>query len=120
MDIFFEGLNNLMGIICVCVFADGLQGLSKAFHYHTIFYFLFASLKMLTETLLKIPFSEIGRCSLVPTSHWLQGKCARINLSQAVSNMILQNHRRLPESIFNVKIAALGLILSSIVKTINS
>ncbi len=29
---------------------------------------------MLTETLLKIPFSVIGRCSLVPTTHWLQGK----------------------------------------------
>jgi hypothetical protein len=31
---------------------------------------------MLTETLLKIPFSVIGRCSLVPTSYWLQEKCA--------------------------------------------
>ncbi len=27
----------------------------------------------------------IGRCSLVPTSHRLQGKCAKINLSQAAS-----------------------------------
>jgi hypothetical protein len=34
------------------------------------------------------------------------GKCARINLSQAASGMILQNHRRLPESIFRVKIAS--------------
>jgi hypothetical protein len=33
---------------------------------------------MLTETLLKIPFSVVGRCSLVPTFHWRQGKCARI------------------------------------------
>jgi hypothetical protein len=40
---------------------------------------------MLTETFLRIPFSVIGRCSLVPTSHWLQGKCARINLSQAAT-----------------------------------
>jgi hypothetical protein len=55
---------------------------------------------MLTETLLRIPFYGIGRCPLVPTSHWLQGKCARINLSQAASGMILQNH--------SVKIAALG------------
>jgi hypothetical protein len=38
---------------------------------------------MLTETLLKIPFSVIGRFFLVQTSHWLQGKCARINLSHA-------------------------------------
>ncbi len=38
-------------------------------------------LKMLTETLLRIALSEIGRCSFVPTSHWLLGKCARINFS---------------------------------------
>ncbi len=66
-------------------------------------------LKMLTETLLRISFSVIGRCSLVPTSqsHWLQGKCARINLSPAAFGIILQNHRWLPVSIFSVKIAAL-------------
>jgi hypothetical protein len=63
---------------------------------------------MLTKALLRIPFSVIGRCSRVPTSHWMQGKCARINLSQAASGMILQNHRRLPVEIFSVKIAALG------------
>jgi hypothetical protein len=63
---------------------------------------------MLTETLLRISFSVIGRCSLVPTSHWLQGKCARINLSPAEAfGIILQNHRRLPVSNFRVKIAAL-------------
>jgi hypothetical protein len=38
---------------------------------------------MLTETLLRIPFSVIGRSSLVSTSHWLQRKCARTYLSQA-------------------------------------
>jgi hypothetical protein len=65
-------------------------------------------LKMLTETLFKTPFSVIGRCSLVPTSHWLRGKCAKINLSQAASGLILQHHRRLPVSIFRDKIAALG------------
>jgi hypothetical protein len=52
-------------------------------------------LKVLTETLLKIPFSVIGRSFLVTTSHWLQEKYARINLSQAASSMILQSHRRL-------------------------
>jgi hypothetical protein len=62
---------------------------------------------MLTETLHSISFSVIGR-SLVPNSHWLQGKCARINLSPAAVGMIFQNRRRLPLSIFNVKIAALG------------
>jgi hypothetical protein len=53
---------------------------------------------MLTETLLRISFSVIGQCSLVPTSHWLQGKCTGIYLSQAASGMILQNHWRLPVS----------------------
>ncbi len=33
---------------------------------------------MFIETLLWIPFSVIDRCSLVQTSHWLRGKCARI------------------------------------------
>ncbi len=48
---------------------------------------------MLTETLFRIPFSVIGRCSLVPTSHWLHGKMRKnLYLSQAASGMILQNH----------------------------
>ncbi len=63
---------------------------------------------MLTETLLRIPFSVSGRCSLMQTSHWQQGKCVRINFLQAASGMILQNHMRLPVSMFSVKIAALG------------
>jgi hypothetical protein len=46
---------------------------------------------MLTETLFKIVFSVIDRCSPVLTYHWPQGKCSRINLSQAASGMILQN-----------------------------
>jgi len=48
---------------------------------------------MPTETLLRISFSVIGRCSLVPSSHWLQGKCARINLSQAAFGRILGFYR---------------------------
>ncbi len=96
--------------------ADGFKGLSKAFHYpiHTIINFLFASLILTNFEPLKHS-SEF--CSLwlvdvlVPTSShpWLQGKCARINLTQAVFGMILQNHRRFPVSIFSVKVAALGL-----------
>jgi hypothetical protein len=35
-------------------------------------------------------------------------KCAKSILSQAAFGMILQNRRRLPVSIFSVKIAALG------------
>ncbi len=65
---------------------------------YTSINFLFASLKLLIiwqiliETLLRISFSVIGRCSLVPTFHWLQGKCARINLSPAAFGYILHNH----------------------------
>ncbi len=35
--------------------------------------------------LLKFLLAVIGRCFLVSPSHWLQGKCARINSSQAAS-----------------------------------
>ncbi len=79
---------------------------------YTMINFICASLRLLTnyetETLLRIFFSLIGRCSLVPTSHWLQEKCTRIHLSLAAFGMILHNHRRLPVSIFSVKIGALG------------
>ncbi len=64
-EYFFEGLNNLISIFLVC--ADGFQGLSKAFHCPiqllTLFCFFdyyLLILKMLTETLLRIPFSVIG------------------------------------------------------------
>jgi hypothetical protein len=74
---FFKGLNILFSTFCVR--ADGFQDLIKAFQYPIqllTFYLLLRNylliLKMLTETLLRIPFSVIGRCSLVPTSHWLQ------------------------------------------------
>ncbi len=40
------------------------------------FWKLLLILKMLTETLPRIPFSVIGRCSPVSTTYWLQGKCA--------------------------------------------
>ncbi len=62
----------------------------------TIFNFFICFFEI-TEALLRIPFSVIGRCSFVPTSHWLQA-----------ASIILQNHRRLPVSIFSVKIAAAG------------
>ncbi len=85
--LFFDGLNILINTFCVC--ADGF--LFTALYNYELF---FASskiliLKMLTETLRRIPFSVIGRCSLVPTCHWLQGKCARINLSLQASFRII-------------------------------
>jgi hypothetical protein len=78
----------------------------QLFTFHLLLSNYLLILKMLTETLLRIPISVI--CSPVPTSHWLQRKCARSNLSQAASGKILQDHKRLPVSIFSVKIAALG------------
>jgi hypothetical protein len=69
----------------------------KLFATLQIINFFFASLKLLTnfekmlpETLLKFLSSVIGRCSLVPTYHWLQGKRTRINFSQAAFRIILQ------------------------------
>ncbi len=98
----------------VCSFfecSDGFLGLWKASPPYNISFL--ASFKlpyflnlMLTEILLRIPFSVIGQCSLVPPSHWLQGKCARIYMPQVASCIILQNSR-LPVSIFSVKIGLL-------------
>jgi hypothetical protein len=58
---------------------------------------------MFTETILKIPFSVIGRCTLVPTSHWLQENAQKLTCgfrydfteSQAASCKHFQckNHR---------------------------
>ncbi len=75
--------------------------------FYLLLWYYYLILKMLPETSSEFLFLWF---SLVPTSqsHWLQRKCARINLSQAASGMILQNNMRLPESIFSVKIAALG------------
>ncbi len=58
----------------------GFLCMSSSFHYPVYlltFYLLLWNysliLKMLTETLHRIPFSSvIGRCSKVPISHWLQ------------------------------------------------
>jgi hypothetical protein len=88
----------LITTFCVC--ADGFQGLSKDFHY--------ASLKLLTyfenaycnppqNSLLCDLFSLVISCDLL--CDWLQGKCARINLSKAASC----NH-------FQCQIVALGLL----------
>ncbi len=99
MNIFVIDLNILISTFCVC--AVGFQSLIKAFQYHIqilTFYLLLRNLllilKMRTETFLSIPLSVICRCSLKPSSHWLKGKCARINLSQAASSLVLQNDRR--------------------------
>jgi hypothetical protein len=55
--------------------------------------------------------------SPVPASYWLQGKGTRINLSQAASGVILQLHRRLPVSTFNVKIGPFGSLKRDTGKT---
>jgi hypothetical protein len=60
----------------------------------TIINFLIASLTLLANfenALFKAPFSVIGRCSLVPTSH-LQGKCARINYDFTESQAAFCKH----------------------------
>jgi hypothetical protein len=95
--IFFGGLLIFISTFCLC--ADGFQCLSKAFHY-PIQLLTFICFFEITHPIQNL-FSGIGRCPLVPTSHWLQGKCAKTNLSQAASGLILLSHRRLPVSIFS-------------------
>ncbi len=77
LDGHFSDLN-INSTFCLC--ADGVQGLSKAFHYtiHLLTFYLLKLLikiflKILTESLLRITFSVISRCFLVPTSQWLKG-----------------------------------------------
>ncbi len=110
MYIFVEGLNILISTFCVC--ADGFQGLSKALHY---------SIQLLTfNFLLWKYFSEFENAYWNPPQNSLlcdwsvfssadlsmaAEKMRRIILSQAVSGMILQNHRLLPICIFIVQIA---------------
>jgi hypothetical protein len=51
----------------------------------------------------------LGMAKISLADHSLAaGECTRINLTQAASCMNLLNHRRLPVSIFNAKIATLG------------
>ncbi len=89
---FLESLKILVST--VCVWTDGFHCSIQLLSFYLLLWIYLLILKMLTETLLRIPFSGIGRRSLVPTSHWLQEKCTGIYMSQAISNMILQNHRR--------------------------
>jgi hypothetical protein len=53
------------------VFKDFQNVFSTLYHYKLFIYFFEITYKMLTETLLRIPFSVIGRCSPVSTPHWL-------------------------------------------------
>ncbi len=64
--------------------------LNTIFNFYLLLWNYLLILKMLTETLLRMSFSVIGRCSLVPTTDWLQVNCARINLSQAASEMVFE------------------------------
>ncbi len=83
--------------------------------HHTIINFLFASINLLTnfensywnhpQNFLLCGWS----ISQVPTSHWLLWKSAGMNLSQALPVWFYRN-RRLPVSIFSVKIDALGFL----------
>jgi hypothetical protein len=63
---------------------------------------------MFTEAHFRIPFYVIvGQCSLVPTSHSLLGKCARMRKKCGFQYDFTES-QRLSVSIFGVKIIALG------------
>jgi len=86
--IFFEGVKhfNQYPPFCVCVLM-AFKVFQRLFTTLYSYYLLFASLKLYLLILqmllnsLRIPFSVIGQCSLVTTSHWLQGKYTRTSLS---------------------------------------
>ncbi len=99
MDIFFEGLNILISTFCVWF--------SRSFKCFSLPYTIINFFVSFWNCLLN-PHQKSLLCDWL-ISHWLQGKCTKIKLSQAASGMILQNHRRLPVSIFSAKIAAIGL-----------
>ncbi len=112
-EILFLKVSTFLSVLfCVCT--DGFQGLSKAFHFPIqllTFYLLLWNYLLIFnfENAYRNPPQNSLLCDcLVPTSHWLIWKCARINLSQTASGMSLQNHWRLPVSIFSVKIDASG------------
>ncbi len=80
---------------------------SNIFQKHlTVNNFLFASLKLFTNfehaywnppQKERLSLSVIGRYSLVPNSHWLQGICARITWSQAATALQIILELCIPE-----------------------
>ncbi len=94
-------------------------GLSKDFHYPVQLFTLLLwnyllILKMLTETLFRIPFSVISWFYLAPSRQPLLG--CRENAQELFCHMRLpvwcytQNHRQLPVSIFMNKVLPLHLL----------
>ncbi len=81
IDNFFEGVTILIKVYAM-IFLRSSKNVSLCY---TIINSLFYSLKLLlivkilTETLLRIPFSVIGRPSSVSNPHWLQGKYAKFH-----------------------------------------
>jgi hypothetical protein len=115
MDIFFKSEHFNQYFLCMhrrMMVFKVFQKLITTLYTNTIIYILTAFLKLLNdfENAYRNPPQNflLCDCSLVPTSHWLQGKCARNNLSRAASGMILLNHKRLPVKIFSDKIVAVG------------
>jgi hypothetical protein len=68
---------------------------------------------MLTETLLRIPFAVIGRCSLVPTSHWLQGNARELTCHRRLSVLLIyftESKAAFCKHLLCVQIAAIGFL----------
>ncbi len=81
-----KGLNILISTLCIC--ADGFQASHYRIQLLTFYLLLLNYLGTKFENaywnLLGILFSVIGRCSLVPTSYWLQGKCAELTCHRLI------------------------------------
>jgi hypothetical protein len=69
---------------------------------------------MLTETLLMISSSVIGRFSPVGVSHWMGWKTRKIDFLQAAFGTIFHDHRRVSEWIYNVAVGSLKRVTERI------
>ncbi len=101
----------VIGLNCknsFCVLADVFQVFVSFSLPYTIINFSFASLKLLTEILLRIPFSVIVHCSMFYSADPLLAaeKMRQIYLSHAAWGLISLDHRQLP--LYILKIATLG------------
>ncbi len=108
----FEGLNIFnQNFLCMHWWFSWFFNSFFSFHYLiqllTFYLLLWNNMlisKMLTETP-SLWFVDVLKCRPLIGC---RDNAQEFNLSQTASGMILQNHRRLPVSIFSVKIAALG------------
>ncbi len=91
MDIFWEGLTKHLHQYFLCMrwwFSRSFKGFLPPYTFYLLLLNYLLIYTMLIETLLRIPFSAFGKCSLVPTSRWLQETAHELNFHRRL-HMIL-------------------------------